>query len=44
MHTHAKDGRRLLVRDPEIIYGITEDEIQTGNAFIELPLGEGAMT
>ncbi|MFR3482580.1 MAG: TIM barrel protein [Clostridia bacterium] len=41
MHTHAKDGRRLLVRDPEIIYGIIEDEIQAGRAFIELPLGEG---
>ena len=41
VHTHAKDGRRLLVRDPEIIYGIIEDEIQAGRAFIELPLGEG---
>ena len=41
VHTHAKDGRRLLVKDPEIVYGIIEEEIQTGNAFIELPLGEG---
>lgn len=41
VHTHAKDGRRLLIKDPEIIYGIIEDEIQTGSAFIELPLGEG---
>ena len=41
VHTHAKDGRRLLVRDPEVIYGVIEDEIQAGKAFIELPLGEG---
>ena len=41
VHTHAKDGRRLLVKDPEIVYGIIEEEIQTGDAFIELPLGEG---
>lgn len=41
VHTHAKDGRKLLDRDPEIIYGIIEAEIQEGRAFIELPLGEG---
>ncbi len=41
VHTHAKDGRRLLVKDPEIVYGIIEEEIQSGQAFIELPLGEG---
>jgi sugar phosphate isomerase/epimerase len=41
VHTHAKDGRRLLVKDPEIIYGIIEEEIKTGKAFIELPLGQG---
>lgn len=41
VHTHAKDGRRLLVKDPEVVYGIIEDEIQTAQAFIELPLGEG---
>ncbi|MCM0648092.1 sugar phosphate isomerase/epimerase [Clostridium swellfunianum] len=41
VHTHAKDGRRLLVKDPEIIYGIIEDEIKSGQAFIELPLGKG---
>ncbi|MGL6174491.1 MAG: sugar phosphate isomerase/epimerase family protein [Cellulosilyticaceae bacterium] len=43
VHTHAKDGKRLLVRDPEVIYGIIEDEIQAGQAFIELPLGEGGV-
>ncbi len=51
VHTHAKDGRRLQVKDPEIIYGITVDETAaaqnsfiSGDAnlpFIELPLGEG---
>lgn len=41
MHTHAKDGRKLLDKNPEIIYGVIESEIQTGRAFIELPLGEG---
>lgn len=53
VHTHAKDGRRLLVKDPEIIYGITEEETtiaasqsnfmfaNTNQPFIELPLGEG---
>lgn len=41
VHTHAKDGRRLLVKDPEVVYGIIEEEIQTAQAFIELPLGEG---
>ena len=43
VHTHAKDGKKLFDRDPEVIYGVVpadpaavEDE-----AFIELPLGEG---
>lgn len=41
VHTHAKDGRRLLERDPEIIYGLRKDVIMTDEAFVELPLGEG---
>ena len=41
VHTHAKDGIKLLDKNPEIIYGIIEDEIQTGAAFREVPLGEG---
>ncbi|MGX7417902.1 sugar phosphate isomerase/epimerase family protein [Carnobacterium gallinarum] len=44
VHTHAKDGRKLLDRDPEIIYGIhgaVEKEIKLAKAFIELPLGQG---
>ena len=41
VHTHAKDGVRLLVKDPEIIYGMIEDVIQEGEAFREVPLGQG---
>lgn len=41
VHTHAKDGRRLRVSNPEVIYGIIEDVIQEGRDFIELPLGDG---
>lgn len=41
VHTHAKDGRKLLDKSPEVIYGVIEEEIKTGAAFIELPLGEG---
>lgn len=41
VHTHAKDGRRLLVMDPLVIYGEIEAQIQEAKAFIELPLGEG---
>lgn len=40
VHTHAKDGKQLFFRDPEIIYGI-KDVIVTGDSFIEVPLGEG---
>lgn len=43
VHTHAKDGIKLLDRDPEIIYGIIEDVIQEGSAFKEVPLGEGSV-
>lgn len=43
VHTHAKDGVKLLDRDPEIIYGIIEDAIQEGKAFMETPLGEGGV-
>ena len=41
VHTHAKDGRRVLIKDPEVIYGLVEETIQEGKAFIELPLGQG---
>ena len=44
VHTHAKDGRKLLeVVDAEAVYGLRdiEEVIQEGEAFIELPLGQG---
>ena len=42
VHTHAKDGRKLFDRDPEIIYHvIAPTEPVTDRSFIEVPLGEG---
>ena len=45
VHTHAKDGIKLLDRDPEIIYGLRkEDEEKSwGVAFREMPLGQGGV-
>ncbi|MCI8441002.1 MAG: sugar phosphate isomerase/epimerase [Provencibacterium sp.] len=45
VHTHAKDGIKLLERDPEIIYGLRpiEEIIEEGEAFREVPLGEGSV-
>ena len=43
VHTHAKDGVMLLKKSPEIIYGMIEEEIKTGSAFLEVPLGEGSV-
>jgi len=45
VHTHAKDGIKLLDRDPEIIYGIRkiEEVIEEGEAFREVPLGQGGV-
>lgn len=41
VHTHAKDGRRLRYVEPEIVYGLAEEEMLGSSSFIELPLGEG---
>lgn len=43
VHTHAKDGIRLLDVDPEILYGVIEDAISEGEAFREVPLGQGSV-
>lgn len=40
VHTHAKDGRQIFFRDPEIVYGI-KNVIVTDSSFEELPLGKG---
>lgn len=42
VHTHAKDGIKLLDIDPEIIYKVKKAEEQSqGKAFLEVPLGTG---
>lgn len=41
VHTHAKDGRRLRVADPEVVYGLAEEDMLNDPSFIELPLGQG---
>lgn len=41
VHTHAKDGRKLHDRDPEILYGMVESDMLLDDSYIELPLGEG---
>lgn len=41
VHTHAKDGRRLRYVEPEIVYGLAEEEMLGSSSFAELPLGEG---
>lgn len=43
VHTHAKDGKQIFFRDPEIVYGIKKDVIVTDDSFIEVPLGEGGV-
>lgn len=44
VHTHAKDGVKLLDRDPELIYGIRRDDaLVTDEAFLEVPLGQGGV-
>lgn len=41
VHTHAKDGKQLYYKDPEIIYGLVKDSLVAGPSFLEVPLGEG---
>ena len=43
VHTHAKDGVKLLDRDPEIIYGLVNGDRGAVPAFEEVPLGEGSV-
>ncbi|MBE7019833.1 MAG: sugar phosphate isomerase/epimerase [Ruminococcaceae bacterium] len=43
VHTHAKDGIKLLDRDPEIIYGVSESKMLLDPAFKEVPLGQGSV-
>jgi len=41
--SHAKNGKQIFFRDPEIVYGIKKDVIVTDDSFIEVPLGEGSV-
>lgn len=41
VHTHAKDGIKLLNIDPSELYKEIEAAIQKGKSFLELPLGQG---
>lgn len=43
VHTHAKDGVRLIERNPEVIYGIVNGDPGAEPAFLEVPLGEGSV-
>ena len=43
VHTHAKDGVKLLDRDPEVIYGLVNGDAGAVPAFEEVPLGEGSV-
>lgn len=43
VHTHAKDGIMLRRENPEVIYGMIEEAIQSEAAFREVPLGEGSV-
>lgn len=41
VHTHAKDGKQLFYKDPEIVYGMVKSDIVNGPSYEEVPLGEG---
>lgn len=43
VHTHAKDGKRLYYVEPEILYGMADEDMLKEPSFIELPLGQGAV-
>ena len=41
VHTHAKDGKNLRPCNPEVVYRIIDEEANQGDAYLEMPLGEG---
>lgn len=44
VHTHAKDGKMLYRKNPEMIYGVIPDtEKDKGSAYAEMPLGQGSV-
>ena len=46
VHTHAKDGNRLIAGNPDYIYGVTHpipEEVKKTRYFEEVPLGTGSV-
>ena len=46
VHTHAKDGKNIWYKDPEMVYGVKEfdaESINRGKSFLEVPLGTGSV-
>ncbi len=44
VHTHAKDGKMLYFKDPEMVYGVKADTMaDKGRSYLEVPLGEGSV-
>lgn len=43
VHTHAKDGKKLRECNPEVVYGLINEEEHSGLDYIEVPLGEGSV-
>ncbi len=43
VHTHAKDGVRLAIGNPEVIYHVIEEELGKMRYFEEVPLGKGGV-
>ncbi len=40
VHTHAKDGKQLYYKEPEMVYGLIPND-NPAPSFIETPLGQG---
>ncbi len=44
VHTHAKDGKMIYYKNPEVLYGVTtEEELLEDDSCIEVPLGQGSV-
>ena len=41
VHTHAKDGKNLYYKNPDFIYGVAKELVESDPSFLEVPLGEG---
>ena len=44
VHTHAKDGKMIYYKDPEMVYGVIPDTLKDkGRSYLEVPLGCGSV-